>query len=120
MRFITCRRDGNRRPGRCTVAALIGGLALLAVGSGAGAAPANSVGTDSEIASRLAHACSATMGLSPGTLDYADCVASLKASANGVVANRALQQSRADCAAAGPEGTPAFALCVLDREQARR
>ncbi len=108
----------SRTPARYAGAALIGGVVLLAAASCANAAPTG--GTDPETADRVPRVCSATMGLSSGTLDYADCVASLSASAAGMAANGTLAASRATCAAAGPEGTPAFALCVLDHEQAHR
>jgi hypothetical protein len=118
MCSIVRRFKTSRTPARYASGALIGGVVLLAAASCANAAPTGN--SDPGTAGRVARACSATMGLSSGTLDYADCVASLSASAAGMAANRTLTASRATCATAGPEGTPAFALCVLDHEQARR
>jgi hypothetical protein len=62
-------------------------------------------------------ACS-QLGLSAGQVQYDDCVVSLSRSVASRDAAGSAQQARAECSQAGPRGTPEFANCVLDHDQA--
>jgi hypothetical protein len=107
-------------PIRRSGAGWIVGLALTMLAPAACAAGLPLAGENSARSALIAHACTTTMGFSAGTVDYSDCVASLSKSAAASQQARALQDARAECAdRALKEGTPDFALCVLDREQPR-
>ncbi|HVJ55663.1 MAG TPA: hypothetical protein VM689_24590 [Aliidongia sp.] len=96
------------------------GLALLALSPAACAAASPLAGENPQQSARITHACSATMGFSPGTLDYTECVASLSQSVAGVQQARTTQAARSACVSKALEdGTPDFALCMLDHEQSQ-
>jgi hypothetical protein len=113
---LTKNRD--RMPlGRRFGASWTAGFALLALAPAACATALPAAAAHSEQPSRIVHACAQTMGLSPGTLDYSDCVASLSKSAADAQSAQNVQNGRSACSTQGlKEGTPDFALCVLDHE----
>jgi hypothetical protein len=86
----------------------------LAIGacSAAGASPA-----DAGRAAQAGSAC-AGMGLSRADIQFDDCVTSLSQTLAAASAAANVQQARGSCSQAGLQpGTPAFANCVLDRDQ---
>jgi hypothetical protein len=82
------------------------------------AAPESENGEARQVA-QLHRACESTMGLTPGTAEYADCVGSLQQSLAGAAEGAALQKDQAACAQEGLKPQTAdFGLCVVDREDA--
>jgi hypothetical protein len=62
--------------------------------------------------------CRTVMGYTPIDVEYRACVDSLKQSIAGADESNLVQRDRQACAQAGnAQGTPAFALCVFDRDQ---
>jgi hypothetical protein len=62
--------------------------------------------------------CRNVMGYTPIDVQYRACFDSLMQSLAGADKSNALQRDRQACAQAGDtQGTPAFGLCVFDRDQ---
>lgn len=66
---------------------------------------------------RIVHACTVTMESSEGTTDYDNCVSSIVGALDEVRRDKALSQAWANCSSKGSQDSPAFARCVLDREE---
>ena len=66
---------------------------------------------------RIVHACTVTMESSEGTTDYDNCVSSIVGALDEVRRDKALSQAWASCSSRGAQDSPAFAQCVLDREE---
>ncbi len=92
-------------------------VALLAA---AGSTTACTVGTQTFVDPAVAHACNVTMGFSRSTIEYRDCVDSVGATNEAVAEQADTERDWAACAQQGLHaGTPAYAMCVLQRQQTR-
>ncbi len=94
-------------------------IATLALGiaacSSAGAGPS---GIDAGQRAQVQGACG-RLGLSAAQTQFDDCVITLSRSLASLNQAATIRQSRAQCSQSGLEsGSPAFAECVLNRDQA--
>jgi hypothetical protein len=101
-----------------TASAIIAGIAAVAL-----FACAHTFANAEETSTRVArehHACAVIMGLpQPGEL-YDACIASLRNSLSQLDQARLISRDRRECAEERLKpGTPAFANCVLDAEEAK-
>jgi len=91
------------------------GFVLSALCSVASAAGPASPGLSPAQAARIAHACTATMGFSDGTVQYADCVSSLSNSLAGIQQAGGVKDIRMECAdRTRKDGTTDAAQCSPD------
>ncbi|MGB8840825.1 MAG: hypothetical protein WCC64_07115 [Aliidongia sp.] len=88
---------GSARSTRRFCIGWIVGLALSALSFAACAADGASPRLSAEQTARIAHACAVTMGFSTGTVQYADCVASLSNSVASLRPAHGVQDIRPEC-----------------------
>jgi hypothetical protein len=122
----------NLTPAKCSIALLLGGLAICGIGACASAEPYNPDNLPATQVARIAQICQINIGLSPSEppvlirqigarhLDrnishYQGCIASLSDSIQRSADALAARHAHTACAAKGlKEDTPEFAMCVLD------
>jgi hypothetical protein len=97
MRRIVTGYCGGMHPGRRFGTGGAAVLALSALSFAACAADPSSSKLSAEQAARITHACAVTMGFSPGTVQYADCVASLSNSVVSLRPAHGVTETRPEC-----------------------